>query len=272
MPDAAFRLGFVPGVTPAKWVRTWRQRHELPLELVPLTHPTGASALSDGTVDAVLLRPPVDRGTVSAIPLYTEVAVVLAPKDHPLAALQPGEEAGPDDLADEVLLRPLDDVYPDTDHLPGTVLDHRPATTADAVQLVAAGTGLLVVPMSLARLHHRRDLVHRPLAGGPGAPVLLAWRTDHTTEAIEDFIGIVRGRTVSSTRGRRLPAEATDGTGPETGGTGQQAGSAGRRGRQGRQTARTSHGQGGRTGQGGNRRRPSPPRGRRGGPRRRGRR
>src|SRR5690625_6123039 len=81
MPDAAFRLGFVPGVTPAKWVRTWRQRHELPLELVPLTHPTGASALSDGTVDAVLLRPPVDRGTVSAIPLYTEVAVVLAPKE-----------------------------------------------------------------------------------------------------------------------------------------------------------------------------------------------
>src|SRR5699024_1716570 len=89
MPDAVFRLGFVPGVTPAKWVRPWRQRHGMPLELVPLTHPTGAAALSDGTVDAALLRPPVDHETVSAIPLYTEVTVVLAPKDHPLAALEP---------------------------------------------------------------------------------------------------------------------------------------------------------------------------------------
>src|SRR5699024_3056283 len=83
MPDAVFRLGFVPGVTPAKWVRTWRQRHGMPLELVPLTHPTGAAALSDGTVDAALLRPPVDHETVSAILLYTEITVVLAPKDHP---------------------------------------------------------------------------------------------------------------------------------------------------------------------------------------------
>ena len=263
MPDAVFRLGFVPGVTPAKWVRTWRQRHGMPLELVPLTHPTGAAALSDGTVDAALLRPPVDHETVSAIPLYTEVTVVLAPKDHPLAALQPDEEAGPADLADETLLRPLDDVYPGTSHLPGTVLAHRPATTADAVQLVAAGTGLLVLPMSLARLHHRRDLVHRPLAGAPGAPVLLAWRTDQTSEAIEDFIGIVRGRTVNSTRGRRLPAETTDGDTDHP---------AERADRRGSQTARRSHGQGGRTSQGGHRRRPSPPRGRRGGPRRRGRR
>src|SRR5699024_43752 len=131
---------------------------------------------------------------------------------------------------------------PDTGHLPGTVLAHRPATTADAVQLVAAGTGLLVLPLSLARLHHRRDLVHRPLAGAPGAPVLLAWPTDHTTEAIEDFAGIVRGRTASSTRGRRLPAETTNSD------TDHQAERAVRRGRQ---TARASHGQGARTTQGG---------------------
>lgn len=260
MPVAPFRLGYVPGITPAKWVRTWSQRHQLPLELVALTAPTAAAALAERTVDAALLRPPVDSGTVSAIPLYTEVTVVIATKDHALAALDPDEEATAADLAGEVLLHPLDDVYPDTSHLPASILEHRPASTADAIELVAAGTGLLIVPMSLARLHHRRDLIHRRLAGSPEAPVLLAWLTDHTTDAVEDFIGIVRGRTVNSTRGRRLdPADDP----PD------RADPAGRQ-RRGGSTARSTRGQGGGTTKGAHRRRQSAPRGKR--PRRRGRR
>ncbi|WP_022917141.1 LysR substrate-binding domain-containing protein [Ruania albidiflava] len=258
MPAVAFRLGYVPGVTPAKWVRTWQQRHELPLELVPLTHPAAAEALADGHVDAALLRPPVDRDTMSAIPLYTEVTVVVAAKEHPLAALDPEEQVTAADLAEETLLHPLDDVYAGTEHLPGTVLEHRPASTAEAIQLVSAGTGLLVAPLSLARLHQRRDLVHRPLAGAPGAPVLLAWCTDRTTDAVEDFIGIVRGRTVNSTRGRRLPADPS--AGPDR---------TADRGRP--RSPRSTQDRGGAASPGGHRRRPAP-RGRRGRPHRRGRR
>ncbi|WP_147918669.1 LysR substrate-binding domain-containing protein [Ruania zhangjianzhongii] len=264
MPVAPFRLGYVPGVTPAKWVRTWTERHQLPLELVPLTAPTAAAALTEGTVDAALLRPPVDSETVSAIPLYTEVTVVVAAKDHALAALEAEEEATAADLAGDVLLHPLDDVYPDTSHLPATVLDHRPATTADAIELAAAGTGLLIVPMSLARLYHRRDLLYRTLAGAPGAPVLLAWLTEQTTDAVEDFIGIVRGRTVNSTRGRRLEPEAdpSDQSGRDSGAPSARGGSA----------ARARPGQGGGPAKGAYRRRPSSARGQRPGSRRRGRR
>ena len=262
MPAAPFRLGYVPGVTPAKWVRTWTERHRLPLELVPLTAPTAAAALAEQTVDAALLRPPVDPETVSAIPLYTEVTVVIAAKDHALAALDPEEEATVTDLAGEVLLHPLDDVYPDTSHLPGPALDHRPATTADAIELAAAGTGLLIVPMSLARLYHRRDLLYRTLADAPGAPVLLAWLTAQTSDAVEDFIGIVRGRTVNSTRGRPLQ--------PESAGRPDRNSSA-RSPRDG-PGARTTPDQGDRPTRGEHRRRPSSARGRRPGPRRRGRR
>ena len=220
MPVDAFRLGFVPGVTPAKWVRTWRERHRLPLELHQLEAAGAPTALADHEVDMALLRPPVDPQTVSAIPLYNEVAVVIAAKDHPLAALAPREEVEPADLQDEVFLVPQDDVYPDQEHVPGRMLEHRPATTADAITLVAAGTGLLIVPMSLARLHHRRDLIHRPLAGGPPAQVLLAWLTELYSDEVEDFIGIVRGRTVNSTRGRPqhsgAPAASTTGPTPAT--------------------------------------------------------
>lgn len=65
--------------------------------------------------------------------------------------------------------------------------------------------GLLVVPQSLARLHHRRDLTYRPLTDAPQSSVALSWPEDATTDLVEDFIGIVRGRTVNSTRGRTPP-------------------------------------------------------------------
>jgi hypothetical protein len=63
--------------------------------------------------------------------------------------------------------------------------------------------GLLVVPQSLARLHHRKDLTYRPLTDVPQSRVALSWLEDETTDLMESFIGIVRGRTVNSTRGRQ---------------------------------------------------------------------
>jgi DNA-binding transcriptional LysR family regulator len=89
--------------------------------------------------------------------------------------------------------------------LPGEPAFERPATTAAAIELVAAGAGLLVVPQSLARLHHRKDLTYRPLTDAPESQVALSWPEGETTELMEQFIGIVRGRSVNSTRGATPP-------------------------------------------------------------------
>jgi DNA-binding transcriptional LysR family regulator len=158
--------------------------------------------LRDGGADAGLVRLPVDRTFFSAIPLYTETTVVVVPKDHLITAV---EEVSVADLADEVVFHPLDDVL-GWERPPGEPAFERPATTADAVELVAAGVGLLVVPQSLARLHHRRDLTYRPVVDAPQSSVALSWPEEATTDLVEDFIGIVRGRTVNSTRGRTAPA------------------------------------------------------------------
>lgn len=105
------------------------------------------------------------------------------------------------------MLHPLDDTL-GWEELPGKPAIERPATTADAVELVAAGVGVLVVPQSLARLHHRKDLTYRPLSDAPESRIALSWPEDRTTDLVEDFIGIVRGRTVNSSRGRSTaPAE-----------------------------------------------------------------
>jgi DNA-binding transcriptional LysR family regulator len=198
----SFRLAYVPGVTPAKWVRIWHERlPDVPLELLQVSAAEATDVLRDGGADAGLVRLPVDRTVFSAIPLYSETSVVVVPKDHVVTA---ADEVTLEDLADEVVLHPLDDVI-GWDRPPGEPAFERPATTEDAIELVAANIGVLVVPQSLARLHHRRDLTYRPVTDAPQSDIALSWREDATTDMVEDFIGIVRGRTVNSSRGRTRP-------------------------------------------------------------------
>ncbi|MFJ7343686.1 LysR family substrate-binding domain-containing protein [Streptomyces sp. NPDC101110] len=212
----SFRLAYVPGVMPDKWVRIWNERQpDVPLILTQVPAGAAAGRLLDGEADAGLVRTPVDREVFSAIPLYTEQTVVVVPKDHLVTAV---DEVTPDDLADDIVLHPLDDVV-DWESLPGRPALERPATTADAVELVAAGIGVLAVPLSLARLYHRKDLTHRPLTDAPESSVALAWPEDAKTDQVEDFIGIVRGRTVNSTRGRQQPPAEGRSTDAGRGGT-----------------------------------------------------
>ncbi|MER8070554.1 LysR substrate-binding domain-containing protein [Streptomyces sp. NPDC094034] len=200
----SFRLAYVPGVTPTKWVRIWNERLPgIPLTLVTVSAAEAPGLLRERGADAGFVRLPIDRTDLSAIPLYTETTVVVVPKDHVVAAV---DEVSAEDLADDIVLHPLDDTL-DWEVRPGRPANARPATTADAVELVAAGVGLLVVPQSLARLHHRRDLTYRPVLDAPESRVALSWPEDETTELVEDFIGIVRGRTVNSSRGRPTPPQ-----------------------------------------------------------------
>ncbi|MFT4212581.1 MAG: LysR family substrate-binding domain-containing protein, partial [Microbacterium sp.] len=197
-PPGPFRLGAIPGATPGTWIDRWRERMpDDPLELVPLEVAGQREALTSGAVDAAIVRLPVDRDGLHVIALYDEAPVVVFPADSHLAA---ADELTADDLAGEVLIVPVDDVL-DLD-VPGTVAPafDPPATTPEAIATVAAGVGILIVPMSLARLHHRRDLAHRVLAGGPASTVALAWPAERTTPLVDAFVGIVRGRTANSSR------------------------------------------------------------------------
>ncbi|MGK2881576.1 MAG: LysR substrate-binding domain-containing protein [Mycobacterium sp.] len=196
-------VGYVPGVTPAKWARTWAQRHpEMPLELQAVAAADAADALRAGAIDVALLRPSVDTSGLAVVTLYQETTVVVVPTDHLLSAV---DEVGVADLDDEPILIPLDDVVPWA-AAPGVHVDHRPETTKDATELAAAGVGALIVPQSLARLHHRKDLTYRPIADAPTCSVGLAVPEGHQSEWVEEFIGIVRGRTPSSSRGWSEPA------------------------------------------------------------------
>ncbi len=193
-----FVLGVILGATPGRWVDTWQERMPRnPLELRVIAVATQRADLISGEVDAALVRLPIERSGLDVIALYDEVPVVVVPADSHLTAVDELELA---DLAGEVVITPLDDVL--GLDVPGSATPSfdPPETTADAIATVASGVGVVIVPMSLARLHARRDVAFRPLRDGPASTVALAWVADRTTPAVETFVGIVRGRTPNSSR------------------------------------------------------------------------
>lgn len=198
-----FRVDFVPGVTPDKWLRVWAERlPDSPLEAVPVDDADALGHLRDGSSSMALLRLPVEREGLHVIPLYEEVPVVVVAKEHVVAAV---DEVDVTDLSEDVLVQDPS-LVPEWSAVavPEALERSRampPMTTRQAIAVVATGSGIVVVPMSLARLHHRKDVVHRRVTGISPSGIGLAWRVDDDDPRIEEFIGIVRGRTERSTRG-----------------------------------------------------------------------
>lgn len=189
-----FRVGFVTGATPDKWAGTWRRRRRDPLELVPVTEDEQEVGLRDGSLDMCLVRLPVDRQGLHCIPLYDEVPVVVVGAEH-VATVVP--EVSLADLADEQLVLPHSSGW--TPSAPQ--LDWPAMSVKDAVEVVASGTGVLLVPMSVARLHQRKDVATRPVVDLPPTKIGLAWLVDNEDARTQEFVGIVRGRTERSSRG-----------------------------------------------------------------------
>lgn len=175
------RVGAVPGVTLTKWRRIWEERFpRVTLNVLEVDEADQRRVLADDAVDMCFVRLPVDQEGLHAIPLYDEVMVAWASKEHPVSVL---DEVTLADLAGE------------------TVVD---AVTAESVDVAAhSGATVLLVPMSIARSHSRRDMAYRPVTDAPPSTVALAWRTDSDNEWVDEFIGVVRGRTVNSSRTAR---------------------------------------------------------------------
>lgn len=189
-----FRVGFVTGATPDKWARTWRDRSREALELVPVTEAEQEAVLRAGQVDMCLVRLPIDRYGLHCIPLYEEQPVVVMGHEHLLSLL---DEVSLADLAEEQLVLPHRSGWtPSAEQLSWPEMSEK-----DAVEVVASGTGVAIVPMSIARLHHRKDVVHRPVVDVEPTTVGLAWLVDSDDPRVQTFIGIVRGRTANSSRG-----------------------------------------------------------------------
>jgi DNA-binding transcriptional LysR family regulator len=188
------RIGFVTGATPDKWARHWRDRRREPLELVPVTETEQTDGVRDGTLDMALVRLPVEREGLHCVTLYDELPVAVASREHVLAAAD--EEVSTADLVDEQLVRPHASGWrPEAEQL-----DWPPMTEQEAVETVAAGAGIVILPMSVARLHQRKDVVTRVVSDLEPTTIALVWRVDRDDEVTQTFVGVTKGRTANSSR------------------------------------------------------------------------
>lgn len=193
MPES-LRVAFVTGTTPDKWARAWGEQRRGPLELVPVTEDEQEDVVRRGAVDMALVRLPVDTDGLHCVRLYDELTVAVGGRDHLISA---ATEVTLDDLVDEQLVRPHASGWRPT----ADQLDWPTMTQQEAIETVAAGTGVVLVPMSVARLYQRKDVVNRVVTDLEPSTIGLVWlraRDDATTQA---FVGVVKGRTGNSSRG-----------------------------------------------------------------------
>ncbi|GAA1205731.1 LysR family transcriptional regulator [Pseudonocardia alaniniphila] len=188
-----FTVGFMPGliVTPA--TRVLAARHpDLTVDVLRTGWDDQTEVVLDGRVDVSYVRLPVDQQGLQIRPLLSEPRVAALPLDHPLAAK---DGISISDLAHEHLLQNPDAVPEWRDIAVelrnGTGEPPRPIRTVEEkLEHVAAGHGLVVLPLSTATFYTRPDVTWVPIDDiGPNR-VCLAWDDARTDPLIHEFVEI----------------------------------------------------------------------------------
>ena len=181
MDRPTLRVGFVPGVEPDRFLRRWKSgRREAWLELAPVPLSRQAEVLAAGEVDMCFVRLPLDAPDLHLVALWEERAAIMVGTENVLSLL---DEVTEQDLAQET-------------EIPAAHADD----AAERIAVVATGVGFTRVPLSLARLHHRKDAVSRPLRDAEPTRIALAWPRAEDDALRQEFVGVVRGRTARSSR------------------------------------------------------------------------
>lgn len=221
--NAPLRLGFARGVAPSKWANRWKAIFpETPLELVPLT-PAGLLPAGEEPVDVRLERvAPLGEAEDSSgedrtrhgVRLYVESIALVLPVEHELAEATVIE---PDDLA---LVKLLDHPghaaeWPAPE--PWADPSWAPKNVRAALELVGTGLGGILMPLPLARhLAGKRTHVIVPLSPVfelPGTEIWASWDRTRDDAVVQQFIGVLRGRTGRSSRGEEPDADDSTGSG-----------------------------------------------------------
>ncbi|MGH1523326.1 LysR substrate-binding domain-containing protein [Leifsonia sp. L25] len=177
-----FALAFPPGVTVGKWTRAFAER-EPDVELVVTPSADPLAALAAGDADMAFARDAEPDDDRHLIPLYTEDVVVVVHHEHLLT------------LEEKLHLADLDGEARVTGE-PSESLMRR----------VAAGDGIALLPASVAKALRRKDVTAMRLEDGPTSQIGLTWPREGQHPLVDEFIGIVRGRTAHSSRNPEVAA------------------------------------------------------------------
>lgn len=174
--SSRFSLAFPLGVTVGKWTRTFEQRFPR-VELVVRPSDDPLATLAAGEADMVFARDAEADDERHLIPLYSEDVVAVVHHEHLLTLEETWHLA---DFDDE----------PRVAGEPSEAL----------MRSVASGDGIALLPASVAKALRRKDVVALRLEDAPQSRIGLTWPREGQHPLVDDFIGIVRGRTAHSSR------------------------------------------------------------------------
>lgn len=184
------RLAFVTGTEPGKWFQRFQDNTDHG-GLSTVDADDSMAELLAGHADVALTRLPDPRvdDSFHVVRLYEEAPGIAVPKDSVYAEV--GEALALADVSDEHLNYRLTDA--------GEV---DIAAVREALQVVAANVGIAIAPLPLLKILSKKQVVPLALKGSevPVTEIALVWRKAEDSEAIQDFVGIAKGRTARSSR------------------------------------------------------------------------
>ncbi len=186
-----FTIAFTPEITVADAARVLVSRHpELSIRVLRTAYDDQADVVREGRADVCFVRMPVDHRGLRLCPLFSEPRVAALPAGHPLAAKASLTVA---ELAAERLLQSPDAV-PEWRDLPDRRGAARPGREPRGVEKklerVAAGDGVVILPLSTASHYTRTDVVKVPVDGIGPSQVCLAWSSDRRSPLVKEFAEI----------------------------------------------------------------------------------
>ena len=192
-------IAFVTGTEPGKWFRRYEELSGNRLSTVPSTDPFRLLAAGEedetGQADIALMRLPDPRvgDEHHVVRLYDEASGVAVPKDSIFA-----------ELGEAVAERDLDGEICNFTYVPGADSAASVDELRAALQVVAANVGVARAPLPLLKALSKKQVVPLELKGAADGEtqIGLVWRKERDAEDVQDFVGVAKGRTVRSSRGR----------------------------------------------------------------------
>jgi DNA-binding transcriptional LysR family regulator len=170
-------VGFRAGVIPTPAIAALSELHpDLVVEVKRLEWDDQELNLLSGDVDIAYVRQPITDRDLRLIPLYHERRLVALRRDHPLAEAQ---ELWESDIADEQHLRYLQPLRPG-----GTPI----RSVEEKLEHVAAGNGIIVLPLSATRHYTRPEVVYVPVVDAQPDQVFLAFVAQRESGLLDDFV------------------------------------------------------------------------------------
>jgi hypothetical protein len=131
------------------------------------------------------------------VPLYREPRLVALPDGHRLAG---SSSLTMEQLADERRLMFKDPV-------PGATTGARLRSFEEKLEHVAAGHGVILLPLTATRFYRRPDVVYRPVLDAEPAEVWLATDPARHSKAVQAFAELARAA-ASPAGAERIAAQA----------------------------------------------------------------